>query len=264
MSKGVIYFDLLDNNSYSSLVSAVRENNVSIILDLMASGVTPGSIDESKMIEINSHIIPTFYSNLMSNMPHSLKIFRAETILATTQVLGFHESSYALSKHLGSMKIREIIECGNSSLTQIYLNNIYGNFQPKNRLVASIFEACLQAKPFTLKFPNRVRDFCYVEDVASNFYKIIVGSEKFSKVEKIEIGTGKGTKISDLIEIIEAKLDLKLSVLSTSILNFEDNFLESYSNPSNLLQIGRCNTPISDGIEKTILKLGYLSRRGNF
>lgn len=261
VNKKIIYFNLLDNNTYSSVVSAVRENNVSIILDLTASGVTPGSIDDSKMMEINSHIIPTFYSSLLNDTKHSIKFFRTETILATKQVLGFHESSYALSKHLGSIKIRKIIENTNSSLTEIYLNNIYGNFQPKNRLVASLFEACLQAKPFTLKFPNRVRDFCYIEDVTLNIYNLIVSSENFSRVD---IGSGKGTQILELIKIIEDKLDLKLNVLSPSVLDFEDNFFESYSNSSNLTEIGRCDTPVSVGIGKTIQKLGYLSRKENF
>jgi UDP-glucose 4-epimerase len=79
--------------------------------------------------------------------------------------------------------------------------NAYGPGQPSSFLVAYVLDCLTRGVPITLRLPQASRDFIYVDDVAEALIKAAqLQARGFSM---FNIGTGRGTKVIDLVRAAE-------------------------------------------------------------
>jgi nucleoside-diphosphate-sugar epimerase len=81
--------------------------------------------------------------------------------------------------------------------------SLYGPREDSRRLVASVIKALLHDREVSCSNPNLIRDYLHVEDVASAFVAILDSSIE----GPINIGSGEGVKLSDVVVTIADKLN---------------------------------------------------------
>jgi len=104
-----------------------------------------------------------------------------------------------------------------------------------------------------LNYPNRVRDFVFIEDFVVVLGRIINDLEYLEKenIKYLEIGTGYGTSLYDLAKEIYSKTGRNFELTMTN---------EVDSNPYRILE----KNPRFDTTCKTVLKTGLESIKGDF
>lgn len=135
------------------------------------------------------------------------------------------------------------------------IGNVYGSttFRKKPQGVVDIFiQRALQNKPIIIwgNAENVVRDYVYLEDVASTIVEVT--AKPISGVETYNIGTGKGTCLKDLIRIIEREIGHHISAeYKADMASGIDSIVLS---PEKIFRnIGKRNMlTLEDGIKKTI------------
>jgi nucleoside-diphosphate-sugar epimerase len=122
-----------------------------------------------------------------------------------------------MSKSLGTKNLLREALNSNVGVIVVKVHNVIGRDQNDRKLVGTLIKHATLGLPITLNHPNRVRDFVWVDDFAKALWKIVDNFELLSQkqfppsneylvVRQLdwEIGTGIGTKISDLaFEIYE-------------------------------------------------------------
>ena len=116
------------------------------------------------------------------------------------------ESFYGVAK-LASEKYLRIFQQFGIQTTSLRLFNVYGPGQNMKNLkqgMVSIFLAqMLRDRQIIVKgSPDRFRDFIYIDDVVEAFLRCLTSEGSKSRV--INIGTGKKTKVSEVIESLTA------------------------------------------------------------
>lgn len=76
----------------------------------------------------------------------------------------------------------------------------YGPEEEKRKLIATAFASFKSDSSFVCKTPENIIDYIYVKDVAEMFYRFI---EDKSISDVVNVCTGEGIKIKDLLKIIE-------------------------------------------------------------
>jgi nucleoside-diphosphate-sugar epimerase len=105
------------------------------------------------------------------------------------------ESNYSKTKYIGSQKVFDAIRDGEIQGKILRVHNCYGSRQPKNRYVAWAVERIKNGDKIELLHPERVRDFCLVDEVAARIVDVIVSASSFSDPNFEEIGSGTGMSL---------------------------------------------------------------------
>ncbi|HEY4832164.1 MAG TPA: NAD(P)-dependent oxidoreductase [Waddliaceae bacterium] len=125
----------------------------------------------------------------------------------------------------------------------------YGPYEYKQRLIPSLIQNLLSNAPFTCTSQNHVRDFIFVEDVAEAFVSLLDSSVEGT----IEMGSGEGIQVKELVQLIASKMG-SASIHFSSSPEAGDNPSSLIANPTRLFQeVGF--TPkhsLYEGIDKTI------------
>ena len=163
------------------------------------------------------------------------------------------ESEYGKTKSIGSQIVKRNIQDKNIRGIVVCAHNVYGRNIPKDKLISQIFLAALRDESILLNYPNRVRDFVFIEDFLVVLDRIINNLEHLEKenIEYLEIGTGCGTSLYDLAKQIYSKTGRIFESKSTN---------EIDSNPYRILE----SDPRFDTTCKTELKTGLESIKGEF
>jgi nucleoside-diphosphate-sugar epimerase len=90
----------------------------------------------------------------------------------------------------------------------------FGEYQDSNRLIPYIITSALSNKKIIISDPDQIRDFVYIGELS----KIIVSSLKQKKVNGkiINLGSGRGTKVSKIAKVICKKLNYNKLVFKTN------------------------------------------------
>ena len=128
--------------------------------------------------------------------------------------------------------------------------NIYGPYQ-KNGVIPNLFSKIKNNKPVTIFGEgNQIRDYVFIKDI-SNFFKISISSNKADN-NIINMGTGIGHSVMDLINIMSKKLNITPEIdFKPKRVGEIDNFVADTSLIKNLF--GKSpSTNLEIGLTKTI------------
>jgi nucleoside-diphosphate-sugar epimerase len=157
---------------------------------------------------------------------------------------------YGTYKH--AMQLMQHAWCVQNGLSGAWgrVFSIYGPAEYPDRLVASVIRALLRSEVATCGNGTLVRDYSHAEDVASAFVSILE-----SAIEgPVNIGSGDGVNLHDLVEKIAVKLD------GSKLIRYRPLSLLSSTEPvlllpdiSRLLSTGwNRNFNLDDGLDDTI------------
>lgn len=141
------------------------------------------------------------------------------------------KSLYAASKLSAEHYIKCICERNNISWNILRMFNIYGKGQdPTNKSLGMInifLTMALNTNFIEVKGSlDRFRDFIYIDDVVSAWYKIVLSNK--TKNKTYNIGTGKMTSIKKLLNLISGLLSKKITIKESK--GTPGDFMGCYAN----------------------------------
>ena len=174
------------------------------------------------------------------------------------------ESDYALSKTSGTRNLLDAASDSNIGVIVVKCHNIIGKDHDHRKLVGTLINQASLGLPISLNYPNRVRDFVYIDDftealwhIVEHFEFLIKKNRKTAEYETIrqidwEIGTGIGTKISDLAFEIYQRLGQSKDLVDYALSDTgNDPFEVCIADTSNNRTI-RCTTSLDSVLDNAI------------
>ncbi len=135
--------------------------------------------------------------------------------------------------------------------------NVYGpgqNFDNKLQGMVSIYlEQALKNKNIIIKgSKSRYRDFIYIDDVIEIISKVTSNKNSINQI--FNVGVGKKTKVSELIELIKQQLRLQKKNIKYLKQGTPDDTHGIYSNNNKIKKILNKNkfVNLNDGLKKTL------------
>ena len=110
------------------------------------------------------------------------------------------KSFYAKAKYLATKYLLKLYKTKKFPVTIFRLYQAYGPFQDINRLIPQVIINSLQNKKFNCTSGFQIRDFIYIDDLIKAIFMAL--QKKSTSGEIINIGSGKGIKIRNLIKLI--------------------------------------------------------------
>lgn len=197
-SNGYVPLDVTDRGAVEEVVSGTQYDAV---VNLAATGVTSGSASTDGLHSVNvlgAQNVAAAVAALAAPpwFVHAASSTEPRPALPSP---GAGESPYSRSKHAGTSALREILHGAQVPHSVVRIHNTYGPGQPPGRFVRDLIDTVSHGLPFLLRHPNRVRDFCYIDDVAELLADVVERRESFSDHE---IGSGVGMTLRQAAQIV--------------------------------------------------------------
>lgn len=117
------------------------------------------------------------------------------------------KTAYGITKLTSEHYLRLYNELYNIDYVIFRFFNIYGPYQ-KNGLIPSLYSRISKNEPLTVFGKgDQIRDYVYIEDVIPFFEKAITENLADNKI--FNMGTGKGTSILDVINILSEAMNIQ-------------------------------------------------------
>ena len=205
-----------DIRDFDSVYNALK--NVEIVFHLAALISVPYSY-HSPIAYIKTNVIGT-YNLLQASLMHSVKRFvhiSTSEVYGTAQYIPIDEkhpvnpqSPYAASKAAADHLVMSFYYSFDLPVTIVRPFNTYGPRQSARAVIPTVIIQALTSKTIKLGNVETIRDFTFVSDTVKGIYLIGTHTATIGKI--INIGSGKGVSIKDIIQIIEKFLKSKLEV----------------------------------------------------
>ena len=100
-----------------------------------------------------------------------------------------------------------------------------------------------------LNYPNRVRDFCLIDDVTGHLADLV--ERKHSSISTREIGTGKGTTLLNVAQMICQIVGAPPSLITSREDAFQDPSPVQIADMSSTTFL-QCKTSLQDGLDLVV------------
>lgn len=264
-------FDLSNNQA---LEAVYEECSPSLTFNLTGYGVDRTQQDKHLAYEVNVKLV-SFLCDLIDRQ-RDLN-WRGQDLVNTGTALEYGttcgdlsedsetepQTLYGRSKLAGTVEFLE--KCKLSGLRGVIarLFSVYGPGESPKRLLPTLVQASQTVDPVILTEGNQIRDFVYVEDVASSLLSL--GLVSLPTVGIVNVATGKNTTVREFIETAANELGLEHERLQFGAIPTRDE--EMIHEPVNNEYLRNLtgfvpNTAIIDGIRKS-LSFGPLLRNAD-
>ncbi len=120
-------------------------------------------------------------------------------------------SYYAVSKVSATQFCRFTANRLKVNIPTLRLYSVYGPYEQPGRLMPTLITKALAKTLPPLVNPNTARDFIFIDDVLSAYLQLAQNSGKFSDHGAVfNVGTGVQTSLSELVDIVCNKFELKV------------------------------------------------------
>lgn len=224
---------------------AIREATPDIVVNLLGAGLSDPGVDQQVMESINSSVPLWLAQSIMATNP-SIQLIHAASSTEQPSASGEFESDYSRSKAAGTQALTEFARESSQAVTILRIHNTYGSDQPGNRFVASVIDRSLVGKPVALNYPDRVRDFIHVDDVAAAF--VDACRAPGDGLGEFEVGTGTGNSLIDVARMVavESGADPSLITQTPRV----DHHPITVADPGRLIRHATIALP--DGIQRVV------------
>jgi len=160
---------------------------------------------------------------------------------------------YSITKSAGTLYCQMMARRFGFPAVIMRLSPVYGFFDEKERLIATIIKSCLTNSKLTLSQPDSVRDFIFIEDVISAYLSAIKNVKK-AKGQIFNIGSGKQYAIAQVVKIIKnithSKIKPEYGKIQSALLE-PKVFILNNSKARNMLRWQQAYN-LEDGLRKNI------------
>lgn len=119
-------------------------------------------------------------------------------------------SLYGVSKMLAEGICKHYAKNFGVSVTALRIFNMYGQGQSRSFLIPYCLQQICKDEPIILRSPKVARDFIYCTDVARAF--VLACGYEHKGFLALNVGTGRGTRIRDLVEKLALCIKFKLKI----------------------------------------------------
>jgi len=245
-------FDVTNSSSVQNTVK-----DVDVVIDLVAHSLVSSIEGPAKNAQVNIIGLLNILEACTKNNIKKIIFTSASSMIGepkTPQVSEDHiatpKTAYGISKLASEHYLRLYNELNNLNYVIFRFFNIYGPYQ-KNGLIPSLYSRIAQNQPLTVFGKgDQIRDYVFIRDTIPFFEKAI--TENIANNKIFNIGTGNGTSILDIINILSDAMNIKPEI------EFKDprpgeigNFV---ADPKLLsLTFGSIpSTNVEEGIKKTV------------
>ena len=213
----------------SNIISKMIDSNIKFPTQLLEN-----SINNNVKFFINTGSV---YEYELNNPPISektkIKPFNlyASTKTAFEDILKFYSANYDL----------------NCSTLKLFTP--YGPKDNENKITPYLIISSMKKEKIHIKSPNKTLDLIYIDDVINSYITVMNNISKFNEYDSFNIGTGVGTRIKDLLEIIESNVGKNKNVTYG---NLEDEQVWCSNKKINKKLRWNPKIKIEDGIKRTI------------
>jgi UDP-glucose 4-epimerase len=122
------------------------------------------------------------------------------------------ESSYSASKIGGETLIHSYHKCFEINYVITRFSNVYGMYDDSDRVIPLFIRKAKKNEPLIVFGKEKILDFTYIDDTVRGVIKVV---DNFNKVKNntFNIATGKGTKISQVAQLIKKFLNSKSKII---------------------------------------------------
>jgi len=203
------------------------------------------------MVQVNSDATIHF-ARILSNLQNPPTLIH---IASSTEPIGNvqPESLYSKSKAEGTAAVITALSQTQIPFKVLRIHNTYGPMQPEGRFVMSLINKFCNNEEVHLNYPDRVRDFCLIDDVSQHIVKLV--TQKHTGISHNEIGTGTGVTLIDAANMICKTVGASESLITS---NSSEVFDPNSSQVADKLLNGfcKCETTLQGGLN---ILLGSLS-----
>jgi nucleoside-diphosphate-sugar epimerase len=242
--------DLADRRGVQAFIEA---GEFDAIVNLAATGVTPGSASAEEMTAVNVNGAINL-ARAASSMPR--RPWYVHVASSTEPRAGeTPESGYSASKAAGTQSTTEFLTAKEMAFSIATIHNAYGPTQPAGRFVADVVRRLSRGEVVRIDHPDRVRDFCFVDDVVDHLASVAEEPRELNQASSCEIGAGLGTSLRTLAELACEVLNASPRLVECS----EEPGLDHHSfrvAESAAPGFLRCSTPLRDGLRQVAAGYG--------
>lgn len=251
----------LDLTDKATVRAAVTKLSPTVILNLAAYGAYSSQTDEDRIYRTNLDAVRTLLE-IARGLPH----FQAFVQAGTSSEYGFNctaptedaptspDSHYAVAKVAATQLVRFYALKHQLPAWTFRLYSVFGALEESSRLIPKALHACAAGKLPPLVNPTISRDFVEVSDVCRAFEKLIAAAGTLPKGEIFNIGSGKCTTLSNLVEILRKDFGVKETPQWGTMKDRAWDHPGWYSNPEKAAKSfgWRAQTDLSQGLESTL------------
>lgn len=219
------------------------------VLNLIGSGLSRITADE-ELMHITNSLFPVLLAEAIQlcRWDSTLLVHIGSSLEATDPR---YESLYARTKAVGSERLYDLRKRTGQKIQLLWISNTYGPNQPSGRLVSHAIAAARAEKSFPLRFPHRIRSFCFIGDVVAVLMAAV--SKNSSIRDAFIVGPGE-TSLTEVRNLIYQLITGKDYVWThpDESLGPSDPYSQAPSH-NNLfypnIDVIRCNTSLFEGIK---------------
>jgi len=205
----------LDVTNYQSVENIVKD--VDVVIDLVAHSLVSSIEGPTKNAEVNIIGLLNILEACTKNNIQKIIFTSASSLIGepkTSKVSEDHpaipKTAYGISKLTSEHYLRLYNELYGLTFTVFRFFNIYGPHQ-KNGLIPSLYSRIKNNQPLTVFGKgDQIRDYVFIKDIIPFFEKAI--SSSISDNQIFNMGTGKGTKILEIIDILSQTMGIKSEI----------------------------------------------------
>jgi len=182
-----------------SLAQVVRDSQPEATVNLLGAGLSDPSADTQTMDLINTSV-PLLLVQSIADVDPEIHLIHAASSTEEPSDSGEFESEYSRTKASGTRALLDFAQDSSQPVSVLRIHNTYGSDQPGSRFFASVIDSCLAGETVRLNYPNRIRDFIHVDDVAAAF--VAANQQPSQGTREFEVGTGVGTSLREVAGMI--------------------------------------------------------------
>jgi UDP-glucose 4-epimerase len=202
----------IDVTNPSNVENTVKD--VDVVIDLVAHSLVSSIEGPVKNAQVNIIGLLNVLEACTKNNIKKIIFTSASSLIGEPkkpQVSEIHpatpKTAYGISKLASEHYLRLYNELNNLNFVIFRFFNIYGPFQ-KNGLIPSLYSKIKNNQPLTVFGKgDQIRDYVFIKDIIPFFEKAI--STSLADNKAFNMGTGKGTRIVDIIEILSKTMNVK-------------------------------------------------------
>lgn len=245
-----------DITSIKKLEGIMKKVNPDYIIHLASYGNSSNENDFKKIIDVN---ILGLKNLLMASQNINYKKF---IIAGSSSEYGFKNkpmtetdylfpnSYYSAAKGSATLLAQSYALEKNKPIAILRLFSVYGPFEENNRFIPTVIKKALNKEKILVTKEEVKRDFIFIDDVVSAFYKTM--KTKINKGEVINIGTGKQYSNKQVVRKIEKILKLKLTLGTFPKRAWDTNNWVANNSKAKKMLKWNPKYSIEEGLKKTI------------
>jgi len=243
-SSADLTIDAMEPGGLARLVSSSYDS----VVNLLGAGLASGAADPRDMRRVNSEL-PRELVLALASLPSPPHLLHAASSTERLAEQATDESDYSRTKHDGTTSVADAATAAGTPVTILRIHNTYGPTQPSERFVAAITAELRAGRQVTLNFPERVRDFVYVSDVAASIRHAL--EHPPVSLSMAEAGSGTGLTLTAAARGIAVALGRPTELVTAVEVRPVD------PNPVTVCPVphgtyGLCTTDFASGIRQTL------------